>query len=482
MKILWVEDFDHGKSRELKNIFLNSYGLMDNFKNKELVIKENLKSALSSMQKKPFPYDLVLLDINIKKNANDISEEIYDKYFKNYINETFFHQQWEAENGGILVYLYLREVANFPKNKIAFISAFVHGDDIELYKGMKEFDDPFQLGEQNKTESSEEEIQEVTEKMKKVEASFTCLSNTGIEITHKYPKPSVSGETAVEKKYQEHYSDKFQENFLKPNQSDYVDIRRNLIELTGILEQTCKIIREQENCTEDYLGFLSIMQSEIFTTKIKGKESLMSGSEVFQGIFFWDLLKKCRNLPLSVDSDLEGYDILEHIARDILYCCDCFTTSKFPTQKTSAFQRASAISLKKVRNWFSHADAGKNANNHEHLIHVNFMFPLFFRLCFNIEQIATVLGKEMYENYLQHEKAFLLSFLDESKELPPLKDIIFPKFVVHDSKKPESIYNRFLLDAKKAVQDDSTGMREFPVYAKDSPEYNYILYAYQKGG
>lgn len=414
MKILWVEDFDGGSYKEYKDDILEYYGI----EQKDIIIKGKFSEALAYMNENPTPFDLVILDINIKRNLSENPQELYHQYFKNSVSESFYKNQFESEDVGILLFLYLRDVKNFPKEKIAFLSAFVSADEEE-----SESDGDYY---KNKFFDDEVEAPVIKEEVKKVsfntpDTILKQFEEIGIKLHHKYRKPPSVIVSQKEIDLRERSRKNFLTNFINPNETDYVIFRRSIIEMADILMDTYEEmeIPDIESNLAPIDSFVKIRNcfdkegKEIKTFFNQTKESRLigKGTDIYPADYFFTLLEKTRDLPLVPEAG-EEKALLSYL-KELFFCADCFkipqATDK--TDKSPPFDLAGANIIAKARNSLSHGNARNNHAFEQNLLEIkHFLVPLFFRIVFNIDMIS----ESRRKNYLQIEKKLIL----QNTEIP----------------------------------------------------------------
>lgn len=406
MKILWIEDFNEGKSTSLKSIVMDYYQLEEN----TIEIIETFDDALSAMKSPAFSYDLVLLDI--KGIFSGKSDKQYEEYFQNYVSRAFYDEQMDSADTGILLYMYLREVKNYPKDRIAFLSAYLKSQQVgEVVAGQSYYGD-----EEDEDEalppSYSSPIQSAD--TNKIMGAFDKFDASGIFIQHKFFKPPGTPDTATEIKQQEKNCAVFHEKFLQPNMTEYVKFRRNVIEMASILQTT---YRSREKNQDDLNRFVRIrkevyltdqghisdtptrkVQNNLFNQKIPNSGT---GRDVYQPDYFNDLLTLSLSLPL--DSGEQENEILLGYLKNLLLCADCFTP--IGTKGVSHFDLASAFLMKKARNSLSHGNGREDGAN-SILAMKEYIVPLFFRLIFDVN----TLKNKYKETYLTLEQELIGKF------------------------------------------------------------------------
>lgn len=534
MKLLWIEDFDGDKTCQgighpIRQRVEQFYGISAD----DLLVCTSFQGGLEHIRENPQDFDGVLLDINLKF-AKDLEKnklmqsrsrtEIYDTYFQDYITEEIFDHYYEKGANGILIYLYLREVACFPKNRIAFLSAYVE--------------------EKGKSDGKGNSMD-----YQKLLDSFR---NLGIVFRHGYMKPDailckehenfslLSGFTEVEEEAEIHpESERFKRDFLESNGGDYIDFRRNMIEMAKILREEC------DNRMDDsgYLRhFIHILRKPAFHKDAPSGK----GTDIYHPPYFYGLLQKMMHLPLEPQSDT-----LSNFLEDLLFCGDCFSESEqvfspsatefyscrgvknqkcpekkqyqvlhgqrtdsaegnactypgFCKFKESVFEKASISTLKTMRNWLAHGGSG---DLQAQITLKSFVAPLFLRTIFDVNQLP----EEKREEYLKYEGKLLgkSSQIQEVYLLDLMKRryyVEIEKKIRDKSMKPglkytkdiaqgqrvESLYQLFLahnfpmsyqfLDLKEGIcrYQVAIAAMAFDKYDKNSAEYAYISVAFRE--
>lgn len=426
MKYLWIEDFDGDKTTEgLGHPIRERVEQFYQIDSHDLLVITSFSGALLKIQEEQHDFDAVLLDINLKfakdpeKNKllkKEKRKGLYDAFFRDYITEEIFDYYYEKGANGILIYLYLREVISFPKNRIAFLSAYVEGN-----------------GKKNSMD------------YQKLLDSFQRL---GIIFRHGYMKPdgidcgeaqgfSLMDGFDLDREEAEFHPEavRFMEEFTKPNGGDYIEFRRNLIEMAKILQNEMEK-REDDPAYLQY--FVQILRKPAF--HLKGPSG--RGSDIYDLRYFSGLLHKILQLPLEAKKDT-----VSNFLGDLFFCGDCFFESdqnfspssqefygcrgqknpncpekkqfQIPDQsrkefregnactyggfcrfKESVFDKASISVLKTMRNWLAHGGSGELEGQ---LALKTFVAPLFLRTIFDL----TALSPEKQAEYFYYEKKML---------------------------------------------------------------------------
>lgn len=139
MRYLWIEDFDGGKSgrTEIK-AKLEKYFQIEN-KNINLCTLEKALEFLDDPENWE-KFDVVLIDIRFKvAETEEREEKIYKSYFSSFLtNEKYKEYIYRiggdvnSASAGVLIYLALVHKYNFNEERIAFISANVDNNSLDL--------------------------------------------------------------------------------------------------------------------------------------------------------------------------------------------------------------------------------------------------------------------------------------------------------------------------------------------------------------
>jgi len=449
MRYLWVDDFDGGQNEEiLKERWLKYYRIED----KDLVNKKDLVSTLEYISEKSEQFDAVLLDIrfpvSIKNHDEELNSRVYDEYFKKFITKEFYNKQLEGEESGtgILVYLYLIFATNFPKERIAFLSANIeeggnqakdsndkvkalhalidhmkrnkfnknelisirdqYDVDVDVeYEGYerREYIDyvvellESEIVESESIEASDIKSFEATNRVSEIKnnsylaynAAKKAFENIGIHIEHAYMKPGINGKE---------YSEDF-DKFIGGVETDYVKNRRkvfNMVEI--ILEELSK---------ERYVGDLIKVKS-----LFKGKQNKYDIG------YFKGLLEDIKTLPTSE----ENSDIASIFRKIIWSMSHCMENVEYPSHhgrtynslckyrqkcdkksdtnikykyfcnslgscsyKYDRFEYASHLVLYLTRNWLAHEKLKTSEYDMNFFL---FTFSIGLRFIFAIEKLA----------------------------------------------------------------------------------------------
>lgn len=139
MRFLWVEDFDGGKTgkSELKTRLERAFQI-NNDENSNINMG-TLQETLEYLEKGSswYEFDAILIDIrfrvcNDSNNEKTDEESIYNMYFKEFLTHKKYEDYTKKITGdvnsassGILLYLALIHRYNYPKSRIAFVTANV---------------------------------------------------------------------------------------------------------------------------------------------------------------------------------------------------------------------------------------------------------------------------------------------------------------------------------------------------------------------
>lgn len=415
MKILWVEDFNAGRAKSVsKPLYKNYFGWNES----DMILVESLGQALDHIRKNPNSFDLVLLDIDLQPSKEENRDTLYKDYFDGVTTKTFFDKHLKENDGGLLLFLYLREHVNFPKNRIAFLSAYVgEQDPLDMTgTGVYDYDDEddfFGSAEPSK-ENTPEETSEKTGERKETLEIFELFDSLGIPVTHLYQKPQGSDNENKRKKVN---AEKFNSHFIEGNKTDYILFRRRIMEMAQILMDTfCE--HDDPDATLPSNGVVPIKkfvhilhkpdekggELKTFFNITKSTKDIGKGTEVYNQDYFYSLLEKTMDLPLIVNSDAET-TLLTYM-RDMLFCADCFAIPQRNSteDKTPIFDLAAANVLAKARNGLSHGSASENLDYVSGLLELkSFLIPLFLRTVFNIDMIS----EEKRTIYLKREQEMI---------------------------------------------------------------------------
>lgn len=417
MKILWVEDFDGGKSRQVsKPLYLDYFNLNES----HMIIKENLRKALEYIRNEPNSFDLILLDIDLKPQFNENKKGIYTAFFEGILTESFFDKHFTNNDGGILLYLYLRECVNFPKNKIAFLSAYVGDEDPLDRSGTGQYnyvdEDDFLSQGKGKMKKISDLGGGATGNTKENTQIFGIFEELGTPVTHLYQKPQSGTREGARKPVN---AENFQKNFIQANETDYILFRRNVIEMSRLLMDTYVAVDDPDapietNVPSPIEKFVHILYASdetgkrlpTFFSTAKADNNIGKGTDIYTPEYFYSLLEKTLDLPL--DPKLDEDRILLSYMRELFFCADCFAIPdpNNDTDRTPAFDLAAANVLIKARHGLSHGSGALLGSYQQAMLELkNFLVPLFFRLVFKIE----LLSEENKAEYLELERNLLLS-------------------------------------------------------------------------
>lgn len=472
MKILWIEDFNGGNSSDSKSLYLTYFKLNET----DMIIKENFLEALEYIKNERDSFDLVLLDINLKPRYKEDGEKLYDDFFKGITTKTFFDEHFSKDDGGVLLYLYLREYINFPKNRIAFLSAYVGEQDPLNLEGTGlydygEDDDGFLSGSNpERIETLEEENFLKSVKSKESLKIFGEFESIGIPVMHLYRKPQSS--TKIGERIPVN-ANNFQDKFIKGNETDYILFRRNIMEMANILMETYsdfdepdkkwakddvppleKFVHIRYNKTAK-VGNKVIVLKTFFNTS-KPDKAIGIGTENYSSEYFYSLLEKTLELPLVPNTDEER--ALLNYMRELLFCADCFNIPAKPEeQKNHFFDLAAANVLIKARHGLSHGSATLNSEYTDGLMELkSFLVPLFFRIVFKIDMIPN----ENREKYLKLER----KLLEANGKLDNVKnEVIFET----TQNKVLELFRELCADVIHAVKKSDKEKKEKKVFASD---------------
>lgn len=532
MKFLWIEDFDGDKTRDgIGHPIRDRVEQFYDISPEDLLVCSSFQKGLDIIRDKPQDFDAVLLDINLKfakdheKNKviqNRKRNGIYNTFFKEYITEGIFDHYYEKGANGILLYLYLREVACFPKNRIAFLSAFVEepgnlsakGNSLDYQKLLDSFQNlgiVFQHGYMKPD-------------------GIHCQENEGFSLIDGFSEVSAPSEMHPE-------SRRFRESFVLPNGGDYIDFRRNLIEMAKILGNECQKRMDDRS----YLRyFIHILRKPAFH---QGGPS-GKGTDIYNQHYFYGLLQKIVNLPLETNSDA-----MSNFLGDLLFCGDCFSESEHsfspsstefyscrggknpkcpeknqyqvPDQQRSEFREGNACTypgfckfkegvfdkaafstLKTMRNWLAHGGSG---DLQAQIQLKSFVAPLFLRTVFDLSQLSQpdLLAYRYHESKILGEQPIfeekdLLNKVQQRyyreierriRDKTMKSGMKYTKDMAQGNQ-VETLYQLFLahlfpmsyqfFDLKEGVCRYQVAIAPtvFEKYAKNSPEFDYISTAF----
>lgn len=531
MKYLWIEDFDgdrytRGEGHPIRHRVEQFYQINTS----DLLVCTSFHSGLEQIKKEPHSFDAVLLDINLKFSKDPEKNkmiqkvkrsQLYQQYFSDYITEEVFDHYYEKGANGILIYLYLREVACFPKNRIAFLSAFV-----ERKEGGNSLDYQHLL-------DSFQRLGIVFRHGYMKPDGIDCQENQGFSLMDGFSDCEMEEEIHPE-------SQRFIQEFAKPNGGDYVDFRRNMIELAVILQE------EREERGDDLAyrrHFYSILRKPAF--HLVGPSG--KGVDIYNQTYFDGLLSKICQLPLEPQEDT-----ISNFLGDLLFCGDCFSEAEqsfspsskeffscrgqkkpvcpgkkqhqildqnrsefregnactyvgFCRFKESIFDRASISTLKTMRNWLAHGGSGELEAQ---ITLKSFVAPLFLRTVFDIRSMSS----ERQKRYLEYEMKLLgnspqikrktLLNLVQKRYYKQIEACIREKNMKSGMKytkdiakgdSVETLYHLFLahmfpmsyqfsdLKAGVCTYQVSIADTAFEKYHRNSIEYAYISAAFQGG-
>lgn len=415
MRGLWVEDFDEtlneSKINILKDKWLEQLGLFD----VKLEITKTLASSLTYINEKSNNIDFVILDINfplfdaikdkenIKDGDNINSDYVYKEFFSGHIIEDYYKSK--SDNGagtGILAYRYLTEVVRFPKDKIAFFSANVItsnakypaeiqdilkndnlGDaieDLEDYinnenihisfdpdsfhniKDLKNWiGDNISPINENSNENSNVNIESTrifTEAEKALEA-------VGTKIEHAY----IKGDSCCE----------FYNNFYQNNNTDYVQLRYYIQEMSLILN---KYLVNQK------------VDIDILTTNVHNLDKMCKN--MYDKAYYSNVVNSVLKIPLNEkgfanSENKNNKNIVKILKNELINLIH--SLEGFEQQNINDFNRFATLKL--TRNWLSHSICSDKSFS----IHVfAFIFMQVYHFYFDIDKLK-IEDKIEYENY-----------------------------------------------------------------------------------
>ncbi len=333
--------------------------------------------------------------------------EVQEKYFKEYLDKEYYdNPKHRREGTGILVFLYLRERFNFPKDRIIFISAYV-GDETSGDKGTLEY---------NTLKQS--------------------MKNLGCKLGLARQKPSAFTATAFDPFGSLEETDPvFYEEFVLKNNTPYVKFRRCILEMSQLILSHFEALS-----LEAQDKFVRIRHKHCFNQTSGTVKT--QGAQVFPVSYFVDLLHRIKLLPLLPDDESHS---LSTLLGDLVYFCDSITEGKdsfYPRDNTvlqcreeskknvrkceyaleasppkgelgkgccyqedcffqmSGMDNAGVYTLKMLRNSLSH---GAGCEKSDYLVCKEFVVALLFRMVFQLDSFS----KEEKKKYDLLEKELL---------------------------------------------------------------------------
>lgn len=397
MKYIWVEDFSGGKDKPTnpKEIMCQFYDIHE----KDVHLCRNFQDALKQLSM-PCTYDAVLLDIQLL-NSSDIKKHeelqkkqrhaIFEKYFKGHFTEDKFAQYYDSDTQGILLFLYLKEVLLFPKERITFISAYTgNGQGAKVNQDYQTLLNLFQdLGfPPSRSISFLKPTRGDLPKTKEEKASKPQQGRGGKKTA---PTTKPVNKSGLSPKHRE--SIRFSKEFVAPNTNHYMEYRRCVLEMSRILLEKYEVI---EACTQESLKqFVHILEKPYFQVEDK-KNKKEKGIDVYTLDYFKELLYLGETLPFHFFADEEKQQNLHllRFLRSFLFCSECFRDT--PEKNSNPFELASYKSFKKLRNRLSHNS--KDREDDTILPLTGFFTALFFRNIFDIKMLEHK-KRKTYEYY-----------------------------------------------------------------------------------
>lgn len=128
-RVLWVEDFNDGKDKDiLRKIFINASGLNDN----EIEWAETFEFFLDKIDGENI-YDTIILDVNFPVKTPEQTQERVKKYItEKAFNKLTDKNNDEPNNSGYIASLYILRSKTFDPDRICFLSAYVPDDTSDI--------------------------------------------------------------------------------------------------------------------------------------------------------------------------------------------------------------------------------------------------------------------------------------------------------------------------------------------------------------
>lgn len=439
MKCLWIEDFNGETCKsesytQLESTWISQMGL----DKQNLIIKTNLFDALTFIKDNTAEFDCVLLDIRFPVNNGEQRDiDVYKTFFEGTITVEYFNKNIDKATG-LLAFNYLIYNVRFPINRIAFFSANIKNksnypkliteiftlNDVEsmkenLYKHSRRTDwtqDKIsEIDNLNSKDMVEYWIEKNVATIDEVKGASTDSIITYNEAVGEFNKIGLNLKHGYSKTLDSIKNEKFYDNFILPNKTTYVEVRRAIIEMSLILKpylKSNKPIISQNKPDNKYEKFYDIC-------------------------YYGNLVDAMLLLPLEIRDDnlsntknprLANKFIKKEII-NIVSSLEAYTYDLFPFKDNIGF-----IILKFIRNWSSHSILKENSYTPEFLA-----FTIYIAYDFYFD--VNILNKNDKTKYNKYRK-ILSTFFNKEIEI----EKSFPNI--------ESVYKYYSNEGKTCRQDN----------------------------
>lgn len=428
MKYLWIEDFDekYGAERDILLKRWKSQFSLNEVPEEDIITKEHLLDALNSAENSNIDFDFILLDIRFPIHKNSSSDDVYNKFF-----ETIYHREkfdkHQDKSTGILAYEYLTNIIHYPRERIAFVSAnievkLIYPERINDALNEIKLDDMRYGIEAYLEDNDKEELCETVWKLnskneiiewlndnniiednedssnidscRNYNEAFEELKSVGIKVLHAYSKTK-----------DERINEDFKVNFLDKNTSTYIEIRRNLIEMSKLIQSNLASPRgEILDYDEDFLGF------DISDVMKRGESKFINS---YNCSYYYELLNIIKKLPLNL-TEKDKNNTIKKTINEIVHSLEAFS-------RDGDYARMNLfLPLKMIRNASAHSLT--NDCDYDE-IYLAFVVKLAYRFYFKIEH--TNKFKKSYEKYEDKISSIIQenTTFDNSKKFNSINDL-----------------------------------------------------------
>lgn len=450
MNYVWVEDFD-GDNKSTEETLVarvkEEYKIVD-----DVEIIRTFPEALEYFNAKTSKFDLVLLDINLlDSNGATIQDKLYQQYFKDKITRLFYDKYYEKSKG-ILLFQYLREVLKFPRERIAFLSAYVPDQFTKDYKLV--------FPEKKEAHDVKRIYQEFHE---------TVMENLSVEPLA-FPKPNLSEKNLSPLEIQEYMLEglplpeirnvvneqartAFIESFSRPNTTECTVFRRCAIGCAELL-----IDRLEQNKTPQNNKFFAYMltampkssdytwehlvivlnrmiNSSISPTTPQKEDDCVIIVEYLRD---WDIFSICEGLP-----PISTFGSLSDTSFDYVCTQNSLWKELSYYRNNNTYTMAQFIALsccKHFRNWVTHTKIMETENDVK-------LYTFLLLMSFRAYYATDKLDKEQ-------QRLFYYSFMRGLGDVPTLPE----RRVIEETLKKR------LFDYNQQVSTDSAVLRHLSNY------------------